>query len=218
MRQQLDALIRERGEDYASLSRLLGRNAAYVQQFIRRGTPKKLDEEDRRALARHFRVDEALLGGPSMPVARPAVARRGRSGELVIVPRLALHASAGPGALDEDERPAGQLGFDPRFLRELAVDPSAVSAIRVAGDSMAPTLNDGDQILVDRSDAATRLRDGIYVLRLDDALNVKRIAMNPSGGRLTVRSDNPAYPSFPECDPARIQIIGRVVWVGRRVA
>ena len=54
-------------------------------------------------------------------------------------------------------------------------------------------------------------------LRFDDALNVKRIAINPEGGRFTVRSDNAAYPSWPDCDPARIAIIGRVVWVGRRV-
>jgi phage repressor protein C with HTH and peptisase S24 domain len=82
---------------------------------------------------------------------------------------------------------------------------------------MEPTLGDGDDILVDRSDGGDRVRDGIYVLRFDDALNVKRIAMNPEGRRFTVRSDNPAYPSWPDCDPARIDIIGRVVWVGRRV-
>ena len=42
----LERLIRERREDYAGLSRLLGRNAAYMQQFIRRGTPKRLAEDD----------------------------------------------------------------------------------------------------------------------------------------------------------------------------
>ena len=49
--------------------------------------------------------------------------------------------------------------------------------IRVAGDSMAPTLGDGDDILVDRGDGAERLRDGIYVLRLDGALVVKRLVL-----------------------------------------
>ena len=60
----LERLIEERGEDYAGLSRLLGRNPAYVQQYIKRGTPRRLAEEDRRLLARYFGVDEALLGGP----------------------------------------------------------------------------------------------------------------------------------------------------------
>ena len=231
-RTALDRLIRDNGEDYASLSRLLGRNAAYIQQFIRRGTPKKLDEDDRRTLARYFRVDEAVLGARHDAVPARArtqatssvgEARRGwpalaGARELVRIPRLAVGASAGAGALDPDERGAGTFGFDAGYMRELGGHPDMLSAIKVRGDSMAPTLDDGDDIMVDRADAADRLRDGIYVLRLDDALNVKRIALNPAGGRLTIRSDNPAYPSFPDCDPARIQIIGRVVWVGRRVA
>lgn len=214
VRETLERLIRERGEDYASLSRLLNRNAAYVQQFIRRGTPKKLDEDDRRTLARYFRVDEALLGGPSTPVVASPGARRGA--DFLRIPRLAIGASAGPGALDTGEVAAGDFVLDARAARALG-DPAQLSMIKVAGDSMEPTLGDGDDILVDRGDAADRLRDGIYVLRFDDALNVKRIAMNPEGGRFTIRSDNPAYPSWPDCDPARIAIIGRVVWAGRRV-
>src|SRR3546814_2525614 len=71
----------------------------------------------------------------------------------------------------------------PKWLRGLGADPRALSIIRVAGDSMAPTLIDGDDILVDGGDAAGRLRDGIYVLRMDDALMVKRIARAPGPGR-----------------------------------
>lgn len=207
-RSALERLIHERGEDYAGLSRLIGRNAAYVQQYIKRGTPKRLDEEDRRTLARYFGVSEALLGGPEASVAASAYAT---------VPRLDVGASAGPGATVGDERALAPMAFDPRWLRELGVrDPKGVSIIRVAGDSMAPTLNDGDEILVDRSDA--RLRDGIYVLRIEDALMVKRLAVDPSGRRLSVRSDNPAYPSWPDCDPGDVELVGRVVWAGRRIA
>ena len=71
--------------------------------------------------------------------------------------------------------------------------------------------------MVDRSDAADRLRDGIYVLRVDDALIVKRIALHPAGRRFSIRSDNQAYPDWADCDPAAIEVIGRVVWAGRRV-
>jgi phage repressor protein C with HTH and peptisase S24 domain len=208
-RDTLDRLIRERGEDYASLSRLLGRNAAYIQQFIRRGVPRKLDEDDRGKLARYFGIDAALLGAPSS--VNPPVA----ANDLVAVPRLAVRASAGPGALTESEDAAGVLGFDARFMRRLTSNPSALSVIRVEGDSMVPTLTDGDDILVDRS--AAPLRDGIYVLRMDGALNVKRLAINPVSRSITVRSDNPAYPSWPDCEPETIDVIGRVVWVGRRL-
>ena len=80
---------------------------------------------------------------------------------------------------------------------------------------MAPTLADGDEILVDR--AVRRLRDGLFVLRLDGALVVKRVSVRPDGARVSILSDNPAYPGWPDCDPAAVDVVGRVVWVGRRL-
>ena len=207
-RAALERLIEERGEEFASLSRLLGRNSAYVQQYIKRGTPKRLDERDRRLLARYFGVSETLLGGP--PAEAP-------DSGLVSVRRLDLGASAGPGALEADESVRGAMAFDAQWLRRLGIaDRLKLSLIRVEGDSMSPTLSDGDEILVDGSDAGERLRDGIYVLRIDDALVVKRLAIGP-GRRISVRSDNQAYPGWPDCDPAAIDIVGRVVWSGRRI-
>jgi hypothetical protein len=211
VRDTIERLARERGDDLASLSRLLGRNAAYMQQFIRRGVPRKLDEEDRGTLARYFGVDEVLLGAPSPS---PAKAVRDR---LKVVARLPIGASAGPGALAGEERPQVGMAFDPRFLRDLTTNPDAISLIRVTGDSMVPTLSAGDDILVDTGDTADRLRDGIYVLRIDDAVNVKRIAMAP-GKRFTIMSDNPAYPPMTHWQPDQVTVVGRVVWVGRRVS
>src|SRR3546814_12095801 len=81
----------------------------------------------------------------------------------------------------------------PKWLRGLGADPRALSIIRVAGDSMAPTLSDGDDILVDGGDAAGRLRDGISVLRMDDAFMVKGIARDRNtvveGTRVSVSVD-----------------------------
>jgi phage repressor protein C with HTH and peptisase S24 domain len=82
---------------------------------------------------------------------------------------------------------------------------------------MAPTLSAGDDILIDPIDCSERLRDGIYVLRVDDALVVKRIALNPVGRRVTVQSDNPAYPDWPDCGIDDVNCIGRVIWAGRRI-
>jgi len=82
---------------------------------------------------------------------------------------------------------------------------------------MSPTLNAGDDILVDHGDCDDRLRDGIYVLRIDDALVVKRIALHPVGRRVTVQSDNPAYPDWPDCDLSEIHCIGRVIWAARKL-
>jgi phage repressor protein C with HTH and peptisase S24 domain len=82
---------------------------------------------------------------------------------------------------------------------------------------MASTLNAGDDILVDAGDGIERLRDGIYVIRAEDVLVVKRVALHPLGRTVTLQSDNPAYPDWPDCDVDSIQFIGRVIWAGRRI-
>lgn len=211
-RAALDALIRERGEDYSAVSRLLGRNPAYIQQFIKRGTPKRLAEEDRLKLAAYFRVPEARLGGRSDP-------QEGSAGGLVSVARIEIGASAGPGGIAEIEERGRPIGFDPAWLRELGVRrPAALSVIRVAGDSMEPTLCDGDDILVDQEVDVVR-GEGIYVLRIDELLVVKRLT--PNRGRMPpfrIISDNAAHPEIVISDPASVRIIGRVLWCGRRLA
>jgi len=211
-REMLERLCAERGEDFAGLSRLIGRNSAYIQQFVRRGVPKKLSETDRRKLARYFSVPESVLGGPEGE--DDAI-----SAHLIPVMRSAVHASAGPGAIPAGESARPYFAFDERWLRRLtSAAPGQLSVIRVEGDSMAPTLADGDDILIDRNDRDDRLRDGVYVLRVDEALVVKRLALHPIARRVTVQSDNPAYSDWPDCDLKDVHCIGRVIWAGRKVA
>lgn len=207
-RAMLARLAAERGDDLASLSRLIGRNAAYVQQYIRRGTPRRLSEDDRRTLARYFGVPEEVLGGrPSEP-----------AGGHVAVARLDVGASAGTGAFVGGEQAVSQLAFDAGWLRRIgAGHGSMLSVIRVEGNSMSPTLVDGDDILVDRADAAGRLRDGIYVLRREDSLMVKRLSPNPAGCTVSIASDNKDYRSWPDCPLSSIELVGRVIWCGRRL-
>ncbi len=220
IRQRLDALIIERGDDYASLSRLLGRNPTYVQQFVKRGVPRRLSEDDRRKLAAHYGIAERLLGGPDDHAGRAVMARPdlATGGDYVLIPQFDIGASAGNGLEPGAESPLATLAFQSTWVRSVASGrPEALSVIQVEGDSMLPTLADGDNILVDTDDRE-RLRDGIYVLRTDDALLVKRLSVNPATKRLTIRSDNDAYPSWDDCDPGGVAVIGRVVWVGRRLA
>jgi SOS-response transcriptional repressor LexA len=220
-RANLEQLIADRGDDFLSVSRLIGRNAAYIQQFIRRGVPRKLDEEDRRTLARYFGVDETLLGAPTEPAMRAPPSRTsaspGRGRPMALVPMLGIGASAGPGALVGEEVPEAHVSFETAWLRKLGSNPDSLSIIRVTGDSMSPTLADADDILVDRADNSGRLRDGIYVLRMDDTLLVKRLAVNPVARTLTIKSDNPAYPVWSDCKPDSVDVIGRVIWVGRKL-
>ena len=196
--------------DYSSLSKLLGRNAAYIQQFIKRGTPRRLDERDRHTLAEFFGVPEAVLSGEPNSGSF--------SSKTVSIPRLQIGASAGFGAFADADGAAASVAINATWLRRFSRSKASdLSLIQVQGDSMYPLLSDGDDILVDQSDGSARLRDGIYVLRRDETLMVKRLAINPTSRLVTIKSDNPAYQDWPNCDPATVTIIGRVIWSGRKI-
>ncbi|NMN03625.1 hypothetical protein FHT17_001255 [Novosphingobium sp. SG916] len=226
-RARLVELATARGVSLSALSGLIGRNASYLQQFVRKGSPRKLEEIDRGTLARFFGVDEAELGAPDPAVHVPASLAR-RSGEGAVpasasaprsaaewadIPRLALGASAGPGALAADEVPVGRLRFSSRWLKAQGLDPAMLSVIEVEGDSMEPTLRDSDEILVDRTPRP--LRAGIHVIRVDDVLLVKRLEAG-AAGMIRVISDNPAYPRM-ERPMADVDVVGRVVWKGGKI-
>ena len=219
-RTALDRIIRERGEDYTALSRLIGKNPAYIQQFIKRGTPRSLGERDRATLAEYLQIDEHLLGAPTTrsPRATDSMAVASTAA-MVTVPRLDVGASAGAGGFAEGEGAQAHFAFDRGWIRQLGASPTQLALIRVQGDSMVPTLGDGDDIMVDAGDAIDRLRDGIYVLRRDGMLLVKRLARQISGGaaRVAIISDNDAYPSDHNVPIDDLDVVGRVVWVGRRV-
>lgn len=211
-RDRLLQLSQERGSSLARLSEMIGRNTTYLQQFIRKGSPRKLTEEDRRVLAEFFGVSESELGGPEEKSYNPAKKLPLDVG-WVDVPRLPLSASAGPGRMTDEEEPFDNFRFSRRWLREQGIDGNFLSAIAVEGDSMEPLLRAGDEVLVDRSPRP--FRDGIHVVRLDDSLLVKRVAAQ-GGGRLSLLSQNMSYPPI-EVSVDDVEIIGRVVWKSGRL-
>lgn len=127
-----------------------------------------------------------------------------------------IEAEAGGGSLITIERPLFEIGFSPEMLRWITSAPNeSLALIRVRGDSMLPTLMDGDWMMVDTTKRNVNF-DGLFILRYEDVLRVKRIDRNPATARFLVKSDNPAYDSF-EVERANLDIVGRVVWIGRRV-
>ena len=205
-RKRLAELATEKGASLASLSRMLDRNTTYLQQYISKGSPRKLEEEDRRKLARFFGVAETELGASkeiSYEMER----------DWVEVPRLAVEASAGPGAMASGETSFDSFRFSRKWLREQGLDSGKLSAVRVIGDSMEPLLREGDDLLVDMS--GKPFRDGIYVVRLDDSLLVKRVT-SQGGGRFSLLSQNLAYPPL-SVQAGEIDLVGRVVWKSGRL-
>ncbi|MCR3911090.1 MULTISPECIES: LexA family transcriptional regulator [Aeromonas] len=135
--------------------------------------------------------------------------------EFTTIPAYQVFASAGHGANITDEPLAEPMAFRTDWLRREGFDPAKMAVIRAKGDSMEPTINDGDVILV-RLKNGEAPRDGLYVLRLDGGLFVKRLQFDLGGVRII--SDNPLYKSrdLSKAELAELDLVGRVVWAGKK--
>ncbi len=103
--------------------------------------------------------------------------------------------------------------FSEFFLTQtLRRKPKNLALLIAAGDSMAPTIKDGDLLLVDTSIRQIQA-SRIYVLLVGSALVVKRIQVKIDGS-LVARPDNPIYePEVLAPDQAKTpHIVGEVVW------
>lgn len=133
----------------------------------------------------------------------------------IAIPRFDCYASAGHGERLFEEPPQGILPIPREMLRNFTGNTAYLAATDLRGDSMEPTLHDGDLIIFDRS-ARHVDREGVYVLTVGEDLFVKRLRRipTPAGMALSLISDNPAYPEV-RLDPdtqERVRIHGRVIW------
>lgn len=198
---QLARLRHERGLSQQELADKLNTTAVSIGRYERED--QRLTLPLLRRLARIFDVSVAEIAGEART-----------SPDHLPVPVFDLRAAAGAGALALDTPVSEHLMFREQWLRRITVDVRALFVLEISGDSMWETLHDGDHVLVDRSQVNPR-REGLYVIRIDDMLQVKRISMHPVSKLLTVKSDNPAYRTYDAIPPDDIVIVGRVVWIGR---
>ncbi len=204
VRSLLDRLIRQSGESYAAISRRIGRNAAYVQQFIRRGTPRRLSELDRQRLALHFGISERALGAPD-PAIRPDSARISIGDEAcVLVPCIITRESTA-------------IALNPALASSISGGNSEhLAGLMAEGDSMAPTIMPGNFMLFDMSVRHARC-DGLYLLAGGARPFVRRLMLHPVSGRISIHADNPAYPAWADCEPSGVPVIGRLLWLAKAI-
>jgi phage repressor protein C with HTH and peptisase S24 domain len=162
-------------------------------------------------LARAGRVSVEWLatGSEAAPSARP-VTRGVEQGDFIFMPRSRIRFGDGRDGGVRSEQVVDSIAFRATWVkRVLGAESRDLILIEVAGDSMAPTVEDSDLILANLAEPRFR-QDGIYLLGHDGGLAVKRIQRRPDG-KLLVRSDNPKYEALVV---ASVKVIGRVIWIG----
>lgn len=135
-----------------------------------------------------------------------------------LVPRYDVQASAGGGAFVHSEQIVDHLAFKTIWVKkEMGLDPNHLTLITAIGDSMEPTVKEGDLLLIDHRQNQV-IEDAIYVLRMDDHLIAKRL-QRALDGTIYIRSDNPVYKELTvtKDNLADLHVIGRVIWFGRRI-
>ena len=129
---------------------------------------------------------------------------------------LDLDLSMGDGSNIDDYAEVGTVDFDAGLLRKLTrTRPDRLFMARGSGDSMFPTLVNGDMVMIDPSQDTLKLQDRLWAISLFGAGGIKRL-QPVAPGRVEVISDNPARDNR-VVDAIDLRILGRVIWVGREV-
>lgn len=165
-----------------------------------------------------MRLEEDFRGGPVSLSLQEQKRMAEVYEEWVWLPVLAdVSPSAGPGAIALSEQPTDFVAFNERWLRDQGITPSGAHILPIKGDSMEPTLRDGDVVIVDTTIDYVR-DNAIYIIVYASNLLVKRVSLMRDGS-ITLVSDNPRHP--PELVPAaevpELHIAGRVMWFGRSI-
>ncbi len=131
----------------------------------------------------------------------------------VLIPRYEARASAGVGTPLDPGWVSEKVLFSADFIRtRLRRKPENLALIECTGDSMEPTLHDGDELLVDTT--ANDIRSGaIYILRVAGALLAKLVQPRLDGTVMII-SDNTRYPPevFHPSEESQLDIVGEVIW------
>jgi phage repressor protein C with HTH and peptisase S24 domain len=146
----------------------------------------------------------------------PPPTERDIAEHLDLVPIAMVDMAYGMGATFTEDR----IGVDLVHFPKIWVDqlthsaPASLAWARGKGDSMSPTISDGDMVLIDRSERRVEDQDLIWAFTIGDMAMIKRLRIR--GDKVTILSDNSEVP-VDTAHPDEINIIGRITRVVKPV-
>lgn len=217
------------GERIEQRLRVLDMSQAELARRVRLSQPsinalikgKSKDSRHLHRIAAELETNPAWLAGESdddapVTVAPSAIEALTEQLDLAIVPELELGYSMGGGAIFDQYEQRGVIPFQRAWLRSMMRGSIAdLFVARGEGDSMQPTILDGDIVLIDTAQRDIRQQDRIWAISYGDLGMIKRVRRLP-GATYQLLSDNPAVPPV-ECADEEMHVVGRVIWIGRRI-
>ena len=223
----LENTIKEKGFSLNALSLQLGKNSTYLFHFLKRNSPKRLDENTRRKLARILEVDEQSLCDFPLP-------------NTVIQDKLSTLTNffnfskqdhtqmVSIDVIDMDGSNKGRFEQIKKNIigkeilsRELlahysSADPNNLMIFKVVGDAMSPSINPGDFVWVDLSYSIPS-SDGIYMISTNSDTIIRRIQINPFDNSADISSDNPSYKTINVKDIKSLNICGKICYLAHKL-
>lgn len=197
-------LCRERaGETLEQIGKLADVNKSTVLRW-EQGQTIKISRPTLERLALHFGVSLRWLMGEDVPMDAARTQPAKKPPEMVL--QLPVVSK-----MERDNEPAADdiIGYECADVHTLLPDEEYFW-LRVSGDSMSPTMNNGDLVLVHKR---SHVESGSYALVIvgEEEGTVKRITF----GRhwIELHSINPYYPlrRFEGAATSQIQVVGQVV-------
>jgi SOS-response transcriptional repressor LexA len=138
--------------------------------------------------------------------------------DMVAIASLDLNFGLGAAFMDSEvvEHEADTMLFPRDWLRSITRSPpERLYWAKGLGNSMEPTIGDGDVILIDRSAAGSTFGDLYWAIAYGQTGMIKRLRPMPDGS-VKILSDNPNVPPEVAHD-GELHVFGRVIAVVRRI-
>lgn len=215
--EHIDKALKRKGLSDAAASKLAVGNYALIKNLrSSRSSDKRYNYSSLEKLAEILDL-ELYFGPPRETTPAPVAVLEDEPFDMVA--RYDAQSAAGNGTVNFEGPPIDHLAFSKKWLGQNGINAGASVLINVKGDSMEPSIYDGDLVMVDQR--KREIRSGrIYVFwDGDNGLRLKRLE-TVGDAAITIRSDNTKYPpehrTGGEMNQITEHVLGEVVWSGHK--
>ncbi|MBO5038241.1 MAG: S24 family peptidase [Alphaproteobacteria bacterium] len=211
IRKRLEKLIINNGYSFREVSLKIGRKDSYIQQYIKYGFPKRLNEIDRKKICLLLNIEEKELidedlmqNGATDNTLINATLLTGSPADFVTIDIFAPQAN-----LPQNAMLIGKMALNYKeFFGWFSGNPYNLKMLRLAGDSMEPLFSAGNLVIFDAS-VLEYAGEGLYIIKFNQQILLRRLQKNKDGSYV-IKAENPRYDNI-TAESNEFEIMGRAI-------